>query len=101
MSQYDLGKNIPHATGKLEVFLDSSNFRIAETPAKIDHWIYTDAAQPSLQIINFAYATFVTITWLHTLLDAMGRHALLYAWQSMLEGREEDVPEFVGFESIG
>jgi hypothetical protein len=97
MRQHPLGKTIPRANDKLEVFPQMSNFRIAKSPAKMEHWIYTDKAQLDLYITSFSDATFVTITWLHTLLDAMGRHALLSAWQLVLEGRENELPEFVGY----
>ncbi|KAF1934753.1 hypothetical protein EJ02DRAFT_439675 [Clathrospora elynae] len=61
-------------------------------------WIYTDKAQLGLHVVNFQDATLVTITWLHTLLDAMGRQALLKAWTAVLEGRGGDVPEFWGYD---
>lgn len=61
-------------------------------------WIYTDKAQLGLHIVNFTDATLVTLTWMHTLLDAMGRHALLKAWAMMLDGRGDDIPEFWGYD---
>ena len=64
----------------------------------LDDWIYADKAQLGLHIASFQDATLVTITWLHTLLDAMGRQALLRAWQAVLEGRDADVPEFWGYD---
>ncbi|CAN9107227.1 unnamed protein product [Alternaria sp. RS040] len=63
----------------------------------LDDWIHTDKAQLGLHVVSFKDTTLVTLTWLHTLLDAMGRQALLKAWQAVLEGRDDDVPEFWGF----
>ena len=64
----------------------------------LDDWIHTDKAQLGLHVVSFKNTTLVTLTWLHTLLDAMGRQALLKAWQVVLEGRDDDVPEFWGFD---
>ncbi|OWY57736.1 lysr family regulatory protein [Alternaria alternata] len=64
----------------------------------LDDWIHTDKAQLGLHVVSFKDTTLVTLTWLHTLLDAMGRQALLKAWQAVLEGRDDDVPEFWGFD---
>jgi hypothetical protein len=95
--QHPLGANIPVANDRLQVFSEISKFRISTEMSKIDDWIYTDRAQLGLHITSFTDATFVTITWLHTLLDAMGRHALLRAWQAELEGRQ--VPDFIGYDT--
>jgi hypothetical protein len=99
MREHSLGKNIPRASDKLQVFPEMANYRIAKAPAKMDDWIYSDKAQLDLYITSFSDATFVTITWLHTLLDAMGRHALLSAWQLVLAGRDNELPPFIGYNS--
>ncbi|EOA89578.1 uncharacterized protein SETTUDRAFT_146600 [Exserohilum turcica Et28A] len=64
----------------------------------LDDWLYSDKAQLGLHIVNFQDATLVTLTWLHTLLDGMGRRMLLSAWTAVLEGRDEDVAEFWGYD---
>jgi hypothetical protein len=99
MREHSLGKIIPRASDKLQVFPEMANYRIAKAPAKMDDWIYSDKAQLDLYITSFSDATFVTITWLHTLLDAMGRHALLSAWQLVLAGRDNELPPFIGYNS--
>jgi hypothetical protein len=100
ISQHPRGAQLPRPNGKLQAF---EGFRaFSETFSNttvLEDWIYSDKAQLGLHIENFEDATLVTITWMHTLLDAMGRHALLRAWQAVLEGREGDVPDFVGYDS--
>lgn len=103
ISQHPIGSKIPKANGKLECFDKTGHFRIL-TPAQnsttmLRDWIHTDKAQLGLHITNFDDATLVTVVWLHTLLDAMGRRALLTAWQTVLEGREDEVPDFIGYDS--
>jgi hypothetical protein len=65
-------------------------------PLLLKDYIHSDRAQLGVHITSFEDGTFVTITWLHTLMDAMGIATLFRAWQAVLEEREEDVPDFVG-----
>lgn len=103
LSQHPLGARIPVPNSKLQVFDQIGHFRVLtdeeSNTISLDDWIYSDKAQLGLHILSFNDATIVTITWLHTLLDAMGRSALLRAWMAVLDGREEDVPNFVGYDT--
>lgn len=65
-------------------------------PKKLSDYLYSDAPQLSLHIVSFADATVVSLSWPHTLLDAMGRRELLDAWIATLEGRDEDVKPLQG-----
>jgi hypothetical protein len=67
-----------------------------DSPTKIEDWYHSDRPQLCLHIVSFADATLVTLTWLHTFLDAMSQASLFDAWTAILEDREEDVPEFFG-----
>lgn len=66
------------------------------SPTELKDWLYTDRAQLCVHVVSFTDATIVTLTWLHTFFDAMSQTKVLSAWTAMLEGREEDVPEFFG-----
>lgn len=102
ISQHPLASQIPRPTGTIQTLLDVRKFRplfVSEhSPTELKHWIYTEHAQLHLHIVSFADATLVTLTWLHTLLDGMGRNMLLRCWTAMLEGREQDIPEFYGYD---
>ncbi|KAH7401364.1 hypothetical protein BKA66DRAFT_406177 [Pyrenochaeta sp. MPI-SDFR-AT-0127] len=102
LSQHPIGAKFPRANGSLQVIGDLEPLRDITIPKNnttvLADWIYTDKAQLGLHIVNFTDATLVTLTWMHTLLDAMGRHALLKAWTAVLDGREDDVPEFWGYD---
>jgi hypothetical protein len=104
ISEHKIGAKVPVAkdTHELQVFDVMTSLRgltqARNSTVVLADWIYTDKAQLGLHVVNFEDATLVTITWLHTLLDAMGRQALLRAWQAVLEGREDDVPEFWGYD---
>jgi len=71
--------------------------RHSDTPKRLEDWIYSDHPQLSLHIVSFNDATLMTVTFLHTLLDALGLAALFKAWTAVLRGREDEVPLFHGF----
>lgn len=102
ISEHPQGCKLPRSTGSIQVTSDVSPYRSLlvsnGSPTKLDDWLYTDRAQVSLHVVSFTDATLVTLTWLHTLLDIMGKKTLLRAWTAMLEGREDDVPEFYGYD---
>jgi hypothetical protein len=72
--------------------------RSPETPSVLEEWLYSDLPQLSIHIITFKDATLLTITFLHTLMDAMGLASLFQGWTAVLRGQEDQVPPFVGFE---
>ncbi|KAJ4365926.1 hypothetical protein N0V83_008548 [Neocucurbitaria cava] len=102
LSEHPLGPTFPQTNGSLQVFGDLDPLVTLMAPKDnttvLADWIYTDKAQLGLHIVSFTDTTLVTLSWLHTLLDALGRKALLGAWTAMLEGREDDVPEFWGYD---
>ncbi|KAF2869026.1 hypothetical protein BDV95DRAFT_110092 [Massariosphaeria phaeospora] len=102
ISDHAIGSQLPRPNGSLQVIRDSSKFVplfcSPDRPRLLKHYIYTDCAQLSVHVVSFSDATLVSLSWLHTLLDAMGRRALFLAWTVMLEGREADVPDFYGYD---
>ncbi|CAO2656432.1 Nn.00g052350.m01.CDS01 [Neocucurbitaria sp. VM-36] len=102
LSQHPLSSKFPRPNGTLQVFEDLDPLLSIIAPetdtTKLADWIHADKAQLGLYIVTFTDTTIVTLTWLHTLLDALGRKALLRAWVAMLEGREDDIPEFWGYD---
>lgn len=55
-----------------------------------------DVPQISLHIVSLQNATLVSISWPHSLMGGQGFADLLHAWSFMLEGRESEVPQFLG-----
>lgn len=53
--------------------------RSADSPRTLADWIYSDRPQLHIHVVRFQDATLVTQTYLHTLMDAVGRSALLKA----------------------
>ncbi|KAF2660737.1 hypothetical protein K491DRAFT_588653 [Lophiostoma macrostomum CBS 122681] len=103
LSEHALASQLHRSNGSVEVTEILSKFRPLlfgpDHPTKAEDWFYVDRPQLQLHVVSFNDATLVTLTWLHTLLDAMGRRALLTAWTAILEGREDDVPEIYGYDT--
>lgn len=70
--------------------------RTDDGPKEIGDYLYTDRPQLSLHIVSFTDATLVSLTWPHTLWDAMGRRDFLMAWTAILAGRTDDIPAAYG-----
>lgn len=67
-------------------------------PTKLKEWTETDHPGLSLHVTSFTDATFVTLSWCHVFFDALGRQSLFQAWQAVLDGREDEVPECIPYE---
>ncbi|GKT93838.1 lysR family regulatory protein [Colletotrichum tofieldiae] len=83
---------------------DLSRPRILDTPSTLTPILagpeaattfadYTTTDRPllSLHVITFTDATFVTITYPHSITDGMGRRELVENWCRVLAGKKEDV----------
>lgn len=66
---------------------------------RFEEWTTTDRPPLTVHVANFDDATIITITFSHTLFDAMGIQLLLRAWLCVLNGKEDEVPPFIGFSS--
>ncbi|KAJ9207338.1 hypothetical protein DTO164E3_612 [Paecilomyces variotii] len=66
-------------------------------PEYLEDWLSSDSPQLGIRIITFEDGTLVTISFLHSLMDMMGLHAVLEAWTAVLDGREQEVKPFEGF----
>ncbi|KAL2793269.1 hypothetical protein BJX66DRAFT_306406 [Aspergillus keveii] len=67
-------------------------------PDKLADWIYTDRPQLHIHLVLFQDATLLTFNFIHTLTDAISRINFFKAWIAVLDGREEEVPQFYPFD---
>ena len=65
-------------------------------PKELEDYLNTDRPQLSLHVVSFTDVTLVSLTWPHTLWDAMGRREFLLAWTAVLAGSTGDVPQVYG-----
>ncbi|KAK4221654.1 transcriptional regulator sdnM [Podospora fimiseda] len=103
INEHPVASKIPRPTPQSCCLVDTEQFasllRREDGPIYLEHYIYRDEPQLSLHIVSFTDATIVSLNWLHTLLDAMGRAELLAAWTLMLQGRENEIKPFCGIGS--
>ncbi|KAL2844054.1 hypothetical protein BJX68DRAFT_257301 [Aspergillus pseudodeflectus] len=67
-------------------------------PRQLADWIYTDRPQLHIHLVLFQDATLLTLNFIHTLTDAISRINFFRAWLAVLNGREEEVPQFYPFD---
>ena len=72
--------------------------RHSDSPRELADWIYSDRPQLHVHVTVFQDATLLTVSYLHTLFDAVARTNFFKAWIAVLDGREEEVPPFVPFD---
>lgn len=68
------------------------------TPRKIDDYLSADIPQLAIHVVTFTDTTLITVTFLHTVFDAMGLRYFLQAWTDILSGTEDRIPPFLGFD---
>ncbi|KAJ5502737.1 hypothetical protein N7463_005611 [Penicillium fimorum] len=68
------------------------------SPRELADWIYTDRPQLHIHAALFQDATLLTISYVHTFVDAISRTNFFNAWIAVLRGQEEDVPAFVPYD---
>jgi hypothetical protein len=90
------GKDKPIFMGDPMAF--TSITRDPAAPKRLEHWTSQDIPQLIFHVACFENATLFTITWGHTLMDAMGLSAILNAVSLILQGRDDEVPAFLGAE---
>ncbi|KAL9586171.1 MAG: hypothetical protein Q9212_001092 [Teloschistes hypoglaucus] len=67
-----------------------------DLPDNIEHYLNNDEPLICLHVTSFPNVTFVSISFPHSIADAMGATQLLRAWSSVLAGKLEDVPPVLG-----
>ena len=101
IQDHPVASRLPRPTAETSVYSDLSNLidlaRRKDGPKKLDDFLYSDEPQLSLHIVSFRDATLVSVSWLHTFMDAMALSAVLDAWVLVLNGREAEVPPVCNF----
>lgn len=99
IDDHALGSRLPQPTDHISLGPSSREFRAflpPGGPAHIDDYLLSDQPQLSLHIVVFTDATLVSLTWPHTLTDAMGRYAIVTNWSKVLAGKEDEVTPLLG-----
>lgn len=95
-STLPVASNRPYTQDVGQKFLDLAITK--DSPRVFEDYICSDNPQMTLHVVSFTDATLVSISWPHTMTDAMGRHALVTNWCRVLAGREDEVTPLLGTE---
>ncbi|KAL6862087.1 hypothetical protein J3F83DRAFT_767708 [Trichoderma novae-zelandiae] len=94
-ADHPIASKIPTPSSRPAVVGDPDDFRGLlypdGGPGSLEDYLNRDIPQLGLHIVSFRDKTLVVIYWPHTLMDAMGKKALLDAWTLMLQGREDEI----------
>ncbi|KAH1550971.1 hypothetical protein KXX57_009062 [Aspergillus fumigatus] len=98
INKHPLAASFPQATGQPSLLGDPADLASvclsADCPTRIEDWLYSDRPQLVIDVVLFGDATLLTVTFMHTLMDAMGLSSFLKAWTAVMNGREDQVPTF-------
>ncbi|KAL2859791.1 uncharacterized protein BJX67DRAFT_40832 [Aspergillus lucknowensis] len=98
IKEHPLAARLPQATTQPSLLSDTADVSSIclgpDCPRDIDDWLYSDRPQLAIDVVLFDDATLLTVTFLHTLTDAMGLSSFMKAWTSIINGREDQVPAF-------
>lgn len=103
IDEHPVGSQLPKSTNTLsiqntpaELFHALGLRRGGNVPITVYDLVRSDEPQLSVHVTNFTDATLVGILYPHTMMDGMGRVALIQAWSLVLAGRETEVPTLAG-----
>ena len=65
----------------------------------IDDYLTTDRPTLGLNVTTFQDITCVSLYWPHVAFDAMGKKAIIEGWTLMLQGREDEIPTPIGYDT--
>lgn len=69
-----------------------------QAPRGLDDWLFTDTPALVVHVISFTDATFVTLTYSHSLVDGVGKREIMTNWCKVLAGRTKDVVPLAGWD---
>ncbi|CAI7649715.1 unnamed protein product [Penicillium glandicola] len=103
INDHPLGSQLPEARQDQSFLSPPSDFFTPivchpDSPQELADWIYTDRPQLHIHAALFQDTTLLTISYLHTFVDAISRTKFFEAWIAVLRGREEEVPAFVPYD---
>jgi hypothetical protein len=64
----------------------------------MDDYLYHDEPLLAVRIVSFKDATLLSVGWHHCLTDIVGFGCFMKAWMAMVNGKENDVPRFIGYD---
>lgn len=63
-----------------------------DTPTKASQYLNREEPQLALFVVSFTDATVISVTWPHSLFDAVGLGEVLHQWCAVLHGHADTIP---------
>lgn len=96
-AEHPVASKLPSPTAVPTVLGDPTSFQSLavdpNAPTKLEEYLHRDEPQIGLVVSSFKDSTLVSLSWPHTLFDAVAFGEALHAWSLMLQSRHEEVPE--------
>ncbi|KAL5333779.1 hypothetical protein BJX70DRAFT_403192 [Aspergillus crustosus] len=101
--EHPLASKLPRATERPAVVADPNDFddltSDPDTPKTLEDYLARDVPQTSLHVVSFTDSTLISISLPHTLTDGTGGALIYRCWSLVLQGREDEIPAFHGYDS--
>lgn len=101
-AHHPIASTLPGPTTTLTVSVDPSEpqrlWTDPNAPATLQDYLQNDEPQLGLAIVSFDDSTIVSISWTHSLFDAMGFGEFVHAWSLMVQDRQDEIREPFGTE---
>lgn len=96
MADHAVASKLPVMTTKPTVMADPNDFQSlwmhSNMPTRLQHFLNKDEPQLGATFVSFDDVTIITLSWPHSLFDAMAFGELLRAWSLMVQGRHTEIP---------
>ena len=100
LRQHPLGAKLPRPTEDPSIQPHGTDLfglsKRSDQPETLEDYLCSDLPLLGLYVVYFRDATLVTLSWPHTLMDGLGRQALVRNWCHVLAGREDKVQPLLG-----
>lgn len=103
IGEHELSSRIPRSTEGVGIYRDLEGLRDLarrkDGPKGLKDFLEADEPQISVHVVSFSDGTLLSLSWMHTFMDATAVSSLLNAWTLVLDGREDEVPPICNFDT--
>ncbi|KAL4923300.1 uncharacterized protein BDV17DRAFT_246186 [Aspergillus undulatus] len=103
ITEHPLASKLPRPTTRPAVVGDPHDFDeltcSPDAPKTLNDYLARDVPQTCLHVVSFNDSTLISISLPHTLTDGTGGAQIYRCWALVLQGREDEIPDFHGYDS--
>lgn len=91
--------SVPAVVGDPEELSDLVRGGAGGKAMSLDDYLQTDRTVLGIHVTTFRDRTCVCLSWPHLAFDAMGKKAIIEGWTMVLQGREDEIPTPIGYDT--